>query len=581
MNRLVASVALMLGAISVAPLQAAEVPEAARLLPSTSLFYAEVNQPPAVVDVVLEHPVTKKLWAMDVVQAALDSNPGWNRFQRGLEALENRVGAEWPEIVEAISGGGMSFAIEPSTQGAVLLVRAKDEAMLKKTHDALLELVRFAQQLQGRGPEIKESEYRSIPVWKAGEARWAIAGPWLIVTNKDGLGELVLDQHLDGDRRTLADDEVFQQAASGRLTQPGAWSYVRLDVFRALGIMGAITKRQTDNPAAELIAGGVLEALKTADYATASLAVAKEHIKLDVTIPHRGLPESPRTGFYFAPQGEPSAAPLLEPEGTILSASVYRDVEKFWISASELFGDNVMAKFSEAESTLSLFFSGRDFATEVLPDFEPRMRVVVAQCPAVEGQPQPAIRLPGGAVVIDLKEGHQLKSTLTRAFQSFVGIANLQAIQQGNPQLDMATTRGGDTTTVSATFAEEYLENNPGAVPVQYNFRPTIIVGPRHVVFSSDKHLAETLMSMASKAPSDNTVNAEMKVEPANLAVALDNNRESLIAENMLEKGHSREQAATEVGLAIELLQMLEQVSARLNNESDKLQLQVEWAYAP
>src|SRR2546423_7136160 len=94
----------------------------ADLLPASTVFYAEVDHPKDVLDLVLDHPLFQRLQQSPDYQRALD-DPKFKEFRAVVAILEARPGVPWRKALEATTGHGLAVAFDAKTQGLVLLAR--------------------------------------------------------------------------------------------------------------------------------------------------------------------------------------------------------------------------------------------------------------------------------------------------------------------------------------------------------------------------------------------------------------------------------------------------------------------------
>jgi hypothetical protein len=165
------------------------------------------------------------------------------------------------------------------------------------------------------------------------------------------------------------------------------------------------------------------------------------------------------------------------------------------------------------------------------------------------------------------------------AYQSFMGFINIQLSQQGMPQFDVETERRGEAKLVSAT----YLPDDSKKGMINYNFSPSLVfIGPRMII-SSTRELAVELAELAEKgsgAQKPSKLNTYATLDVGVLKKTLSDNREQLVAKNVLEKGHSKEQGEQEIGMLLDLLDAAESLTLQLSRQDDQLQLGVELRFA-
>ena len=129
-----------------------------------------------------------------------------------------------------------------------------------------------------------------------------------------------------------------------------------------------------------------------------------------------------------------------------------------------------------------------------------------------------------------------------------------------------------------ATYVPEPDEEKSETARIHFNFTPAIAFNGERVVFSSSAELAQRLAAAPEAAPSKDNTNAQLNV--AALRKVLDDNKAQLIAQNILEKGHTREEAQAEVETILGLASLVESVRLRLT-ATDSLRLQLDATLAP
>lgn len=573
------ALALVAGVFCSNSLQAADQ-QAAELLPDSVLVYAELNNPDQWMDLILDHPITSRIKQLPEYQQAV-ADPKFREFQGIVQLMEERVGQDWRTALKTFTKGGITVAVEPGTRGVAVLVKTSDPGLLQKAHEELFALAKAHAQNEGRDFDVPETEYRGITAWKIDDGYHALFGDWLMLTNKSGLGRMIIDRYLDQGTASLADDKIYQQASQARQSGTSAWGYVRLDVVRMIGLGKKIFKDKSDNPPAELLAGGILETLKDADFATFNLQARVDQISGSIALPQseEGMPESRQ--FYFAPEGQAATLAPLFPKETLLSLTGYRDLKAFWYSASDLFTDPIVAKFAEADSQMSLFFPGGEFSTELLPKLAPQMQFVLTRQTFEQDSevPMPDVKLPAGAVIFSTTAEADLARPMKITFQKIIGLANINAGQEGRPQFDMTSYREGDATMTVAEYYPEGIQDADNPIPLLYNFSPTLVVTKNRVILSSTKALGKELAQLVG-SPEKISDNVRMELNPQVGLTMLKDNREQLIAQNMLDKGHSREAAEREISLLFEIVKRFQGVSLSLVPEAGQLKLKLNLSLA-
>ena len=603
---------------------------AAELLPASTLFYAEIAEPKKLIGLVLDNPAVARVTDSPQYRAALDA-PQYKEFMAALGAVEQRAGVKWRPALEAITGGGVVIAIEPSTQGGLLMVRSADVKTTAAVRDALMGLARDDAKAKGKPDPVSQETYRELTTYRSAENTLLEMGPWLVSTNKPALATIVADAYLDGpaDGASLAESEEFVAAraliagtkdANPATPKPSAWGFVRLPPLRLLALNQPWMKpgAKSDNPGAELILGGLVGVVQKAPYAAMSLDASTDGLRLRVAAPHdpSWVPEERR--FYFAPAAERGgAAPPLRPKGTVLSLTTYRDVAAMWQHGPDLFTEGVAAEMAKADSGLSTFLGGKSFGTDVLGALKPQAQfIVAAQDYKAAGVPEPGIKIPAFASVFRLKPEEAKAAGLRRhlrvAFQSIVALGNLDGAAKNRPMLEMQTEKRGDAEIHYAVYeqadaaaAETDVQAKPAGEPaaaeapkdaadakaaavpapaadIHYNFSPALVISPDYLMFCSTKQIAQDLADLiqaekqAGKSAATIEENTNIGIDAPAVAKLIRDNREQLIAQNMLEKGHDRPAAEREIDFLVAAVEYLRSARLKLTPTDKTIALEIE-----
>lgn len=536
---------------------------AAEILPGSSLVYAELSDSAAVIKLLMDHPIRKKLEASDGYKQYLAS-PQYEQLQNGLALFEKQTGMKWRDAIESMSGGGLYVGFDLSTNGFALLMKATDSDKLATIHQAVAEAV----EKQNRGAIQKGRTYRDIDTWKIGKGGFAIVGKWFLFTNNPDMGKTMFDNLLDGSPSALANDRDFKAAAGRRGSssdQPTAWAFARLPLIRGLGLLNKVLPEKSDNPGAELLFGGVQETLKNAPFITTALRVKNEELRLTIGAPHDPSEVSAARSFFFSPQGKGAAPKPLKPPGTMLSFTVHRDLAAMFRSADELFEENIAANIAQSDSQLTLFFSGRPFYSEVLGSFHPQMQIIVTQ-PTFKDV-TPAIKVPAFAMVMRLKNTDDVTVAQFRtAFHTILNFVNLQGTQDGKPMLLTDLDKIDGATLLFSKYVFDASKGDKTKADIIYNFSPSMAIYGDRIMIASTRELAEQLIASAKAQKSDELISQNTLLELDGPAVlqALKDNRETLVSQNMLEKGHTPAQANAEIDTLLDLVSYVRSIHSSM-----------------
>ena len=590
--RLVALAAL-LG--SAGRLTAAEK-SAADLLPPSTLLYVQISQPKDVIGLVLDHPLRGDLEQSPTFRQALEA-PQFKQFRAVIGLIEKQTGIPWRQALEATTGGGAVLAVDPITGSAVLLLRPDDSKTTQVVRDAFFSLARQDAKNKGKPDPIEVKTYRGLTAYMAGDATIADLGPWLLLGNKQGFARAVADKFLDGGE-ALADDRDFRAArdlATAGGAKPGVWAFVRLAPLRAMatGQPWLDPKNKSDNPAAAFLLGGLIPTLQKAPYLAASLQLDRQAIKLSVAAPSDPSWVPAESKFYFATAGDGAAKPL-RPKNLALSVSAYRDVSAMWQAGPDLFTESIAAQMAQTDSGLSAVFGGKSFSGEVLGAIKPQFQLVAVRRDfKAEGARQPSVRFPAAALVLRVKPDQfaAVRRHFRVGFQSLVAFANLDGASKGRPLLEIQTEKRGDAEIQFATYGDvdndaakdkKATADDAGAGKAKQdmylNLSPALVMSPDHMILSTSKNLAEELADLAQTADANATIseNTMIEVNAQRAAELIRDNREQLIAQNMLEKGHDRAAAEKEIDVLQALVSYFEGAKLQLMPAEKSIRLDLE-----
>ena len=319
-----------------------------------------------------------------------------------------------------------------------------------------------------------------------------------------------------------------------------------------------------------------------APYVTASLELDSSRLKLTATLPADPRAIAKSREFYFGAEGNGAAPPLLRPQESLLTLSTYRDLASLWRHAPDLFDERVNAKMAEAESGLATFFGGRNFRDEILGNLQPGLQLVVARQQFPQAGVTPAIKLPAVAVVLRMKKPAETTRVFKITFQSFIGFVNITGGMKGLPPLDLNSEKTGDALVVGTEYVPPDKIESRNEAAIHFNASPTaVFIGDRFILSSARPLALELAEQVQRESPVEVDINTNLLVDAKATHTALTDNREPLIARNMLDRGHDRAAAEREIDGLLRALAGVDQSSVQLTSDGQRLQLSVAIALAP
>lgn len=567
---------LLFALVPVANAPAAEK-TALELLPPTTIGYLEVTRPAEVIELIADHPLTHELVQQPAYQKAIDGRQ-FQQVQAALKVIEEKTGTTWRKALEASATGGLYVGFDLPTQGMAALLQAADESAATKAREAILAVVRAEAAANGRPDPVKQDELRGVTIYQIDKVYLAMLDKFLLVSNKSLLVNMVLENYL-GSGVSLGSDEQFQTVRKNRNPAAAAWLYADLRVLRLTGALRGIATKKSNNPPLEFLAGGVLGVLPEASFATASLELDRSDLRLHASLPGNPKSVAKAREFYFGPEATGVAPPLLDPPGKLLAFSAYRDLASMWRHAPDLFDDRVNAQFAQAESGLATFFGGRNFRDEILGNLEPGLQVVVARQEFPQAGVTPAIKLPAAALIMRMKNPAQTARTFKITFQSVIGFINIIGGMRGLPPLDLNSEKTSDALIITGEYLPPDKPETRLEAPIHHNASPTAVFMGDSFILASARPLAMRLMEQLRSPPAAGEgLNTSLLVDGVTVRSALADNREPLIARNMLDRGHDRAAAEKEIDGILRALTNVQRSSIQLSASGGQLELAIEVA---
>ena len=224
--------------------------------------------------------------------------------------------------------------------------------------------------------------------------------------------------------------------------------------------------------------GSWYQAVQKAPLVTAGIRWSEKELAATVDLP---VPKEGRPAAYkgYVPGASHGAAALLRPPGTIASLSLWRDLETFWESRADLFPPETVQGFAQLDTLAGQFFAGREFGADVLGQFDPHWRLVVAQQDHSALKPQPDVKYPAFALVGELDSADSDFGERFRvAFQAIIGISNVDGNQKKASALELGSEDIDGTKLLTARYMVPRNADSASTVPSpRYNFTPATAAG--------------------------------------------------------------------------------------------------------
>ncbi len=538
------------------------------ILPDSVVALLDIGAPHELYRDVFSHPLHTRLRSLEVYQHLMRGKE-MLQAKGALALFEANMGMRLEQFIAELSSGGISIAVDSESNGVVLLSHAESEATLSELRAKILDTLTALPNFENE--KIKQGEYRGIEAFSIDdELRVATYQDTLIVTNKAELGKTLIDNLLDETDTPLADKASFALAHESRGTGD-IWGYADIEFFRNSGAARELYSGRTENPLVEILIGGVMDNLKHTSHVSAQLNLETTALELQLATPHESDWSNGGREYFFGIDNA-SAPPLIECNDRIFAFSAYRGLSEMWLRSGDYLTEKAADDLAKADAQLSTFFAGKDFGEDILGAIGPGIQFLAARHQSENGAPKPAIKLPCFALQVQLEQPDKSIPEFRRVFQSFIGFLNVVGAMNGQPQFDQDVVKTERYQLISASYVPP-LESEWEAAAINFNFSPTLVFADDRLILASTTSLAKQLAESHSPSPSAKLPNTHAQISAEDVKEALALNRQHLVAQNMLEKGHERSAAENEIGLLLQAIGLLEE--AKLSMETTDSELRV------
>ena len=539
-------------------------------IPDNVVGYVKVEGLEPHLDAFLASGLYKEVERLGLIEKATREEGG-RKLLEGFKKFREATGLEPLDVLRRGLGREVVGALRIGFAGpeGVLLTRASSADAL----EALLGEIRsgIGERL-GQMPEGERTSYRDRAIEKFDQVSLVVIDDVLIVSNSARLLEGVLDLATGNADGSVASSTVF---AGARETE--ARGGLATLVLRPQFLPGYEIPSRVDNAVASLLVQGIFGCLETSDILAASLNAEGDVVVLELrsTFAKEGL-AARYESFFPAPSATRFVTALRE-RGVLASVSLKRDLASWWAAREDLLEPQAVGGLLQFEQIMGILFGGKSFGEEVLPQFRDEILLLARNQKHEDLEAPPSPTLPGFAVVFELSGAGEFANSLVGAFQTVVGLMNADRAQKkkdgGIPML---------LTTEKVSGRELYTvkSNTPAAgkkAGLVHNFTPSFAVVGERVLISSSKELArlvvEEIVTLPGGEPPADAGEAggeesrpatssgdSLTIDGAQLGALLEANEEFLVADVMLKKGRTKEEAEEEIEPLIGLSRHLRDV---------------------
>ncbi|MFM8570183.1 MAG: hypothetical protein ACKOAU_01165 [Pirellula sp.] len=529
-------------------------------LPDTTVIFGRISP----VSQWLDHPLREGLVQRESFKK-LWRSPQALQLRSGITVAELALGLKLDQLAKDLTEQGVYVAVDGQTQGVALLLHTQSEQWLGDYIDKALEFLKRDAKSKGNPDPIQSAQYRGTTGYKFQNVVFGAIGPWMIVTNQGDLAKAIIDHQVDK-HRGLSQARWYQEARQGLAQQaaaPGAEFWIDMVSLREKMSNNDLFRGQAKDFGAELILGGILSVMANAESMRASLSMDSKGLALEFQTPSKPQWYGQAREHYVGPEAKGTAPNWPKVPGSIATLSTYRNIAEMWLRAGDLFDQNVNEQLAQADNTLTTIFAGKDFGTDILGAIEPQIQVFAAQPSFASDELKPSIQLPSFGMITKLRDPAKLQREFKRTFQSFIGFLNVAGAQEGQPQLELDTLEQNGAAIYTAKYILDEDRKYPDGLPIQFNFQPTLAFLDDRMILCSSVENAKALLDNNHKdsSQSDGKFQTWFEADARAIERVLLTNSNPIIAQNMLEKGHSRLEAKREFDTLILILGLVQKLS--------------------
>lgn len=539
----------------------------ARLIPASAALYVEAPHLGEFLARRGDDPFARTLGASPlgaVIEEGMDEEGRAN-----LAKLAEILGGSTPDGLAHLTarGAGLGLTFRRGKPAYVACARASDEVWLTATLDRALEQVARQAGIDASALA-PQDDIDGARAWYLGQLALAQRGDLLVLASSPGLLRDALDRDAGDEPESLAASAAFGAAHATRAADALAWAWMDVAALRALGEKG--TQGETapraegderplaglldmaQDPGAHYLLGTPLARIASAS--TWTLAARVDGAALDIALRADGVV----VPAALAPSGAPRALPApADPGSECFELVVHRDLAAVYAQRAELFRAEAVPQVAQSFADVSLLFGGVDVAEEILPKLGPWLRIV-GRPARFEPDRTPAIELPAAALLVELSEPEITAPRILAAFQTTIGVMNADRAQRRQQPLLLMLQREGD---VEISVARPLAPRAGEGVDIVHNLAPACAqVGTLLILGTHESLVRELVRDLASgRAPRAVRGERLMLRGPA-VATYLTKNLDALVANDMLEKGHTAEEAAARMNALVSLAGTVERL---------------------
>ncbi len=538
-----------------------------RLIPTQADLVIEVKQPRQFVQTFTTLDSFKKLQQFPSVKEIFESTQ-YRRFYQFIAYYEKELGAQWPELLDKLAGGGMALGVKfgPNPPLALLVIQGTDAALMKRFVELAVKVIEQEINRQETKAKVETTKYEGIEVFSiGGDFHMALAGKTLFLATKDQALQGGLKLLLGKEKTSVADLPTY--AAAGKLLpkDPMVRLWFNLSEVHKRPEAKEFYKTPRD-PAVTILLSHYVDVFSRSPFLCASFGKQGNDYLTTIRLPAGRDGMGAEKTLRLPDNGKTGTRPVLEPKGVIYSTSFYLDFAKIWEDRVAIFGEMNAKGIEKADKDIGKVpFLGGLQLNKILPQWGPYHRIVVAAQPKLAYKKTPKTLLPAFAFVTEMRNPDgfaQIAEGIVRGAALFGGG------QVGG--LTLNEVKYKDCNIVSYRFNEEG-KLKQDVNDIRFNFTPSLVRVGNQLVLCSTLDLCRELVDLLqaeAKAPAKlNMTTSTDRIYSAGIADILKSFEETLVTQGVLDQAIPAPQAKEQVAAFIELVRGLGSLSEAVTFE--------------
>ncbi|MBS0261059.1 MAG: hypothetical protein JSS02_03810 [Planctomycetes bacterium] len=525
-----------------------------------------------------ERALLRDLWQLfsqtQAVKRATDAGD-FEKFRQVGRFLEKSLAVDWPTALARLTAGGIVVVVHPP-QGpgepeVTAVFTAADERTLTQFMSAIEAELR-------RAPETNNAawpaplKHHDHLLQRVGSSIYAVVGKQLVLTNSQTRLESALDR-LDDLNAGSPRHPAFALPESLRLVDPQGERPTVLVTFNLQLLkqdpnLQRALQLPADEPMVPLLLGGYLDLLRRADFAAAGLFTENNAWTLRWRVAARESTAHPALRGFFAPgvsdRPAAAAASLLQPPGTIYSASWYRDYSRLWHARQDLLTPRIVRELESADENL------RELPTQfgisdLLNWIGPQLRLVVARQREQVYRKKIEQRLPAVALVLSVRDETAIRDRVLAPADGLI-LFGLNKQIEGFQKLAHR-----DVRMTTFRFSDAAVGSDPSR-QFLYHVNPAFVLTQGHLIIGSTAEIVRDLIDELKResestaaAPSSDTASTDRQLIALDeFVVYLQELAEQLVQDAVRNRGEQRDVVERDLQLLAQLLNRIASLQAEI-----------------